>query len=555
MEASQKRKVLNSIGVIYEVSEKSKFSDELFEKIDKDLQLLSSYFSVTKMQAFFLAHAFTFNIQEMDWNITSLASHCECNPIKVLSFFEEFEVLVKKGFLKKQKIEHHYGMDRQNDRFMIHDKIKEALLREQPMPTILTDKPITVWNIIEDLYKLGKDRDTESMDTCDLCMHAQTLMETNVHFPLIDKIYKMELNIHDKIIYFYVIWKTMSGHESVNLDSVLSWIYDSYTERLSDQQEFVSLEHALIKLDLVTIEEAYFLSDTELKLSAKSLEILKVEGISLYGKIKNKNIIEPKSIAQKELFYMDEELQQITMLKNLLEENKLQEIIQRLASKNLPKGITTLLYGAPGTGKTETVLQIAKETQRELIKVDISESKSMWFGQSEKIIKKIFTDYKEYSKQCERTPILLFNEADAIISKRKGVSNSSVDQTENTIQNIILEELENFEGIFLATTNLAQNFDPAFERRFLFKIEFHKPNAGIKSKIWKSKLQNLSNDDCNTLASLYDFSGAQIDNIVRKAEMHEIIQGEVAGFDTLVEFCKSELLTKSSRVKIGFMNN
>jgi len=147
------------------------------------------------------------------------------------------------------------------------------------------------------------------------------------------------------------------------------------------------------------------------------------------------------------------------------------------------------------------------------MKVEISQSKSAWFGESEKIIKRIFTEYKTFLEECKRTPILFFNEADAIISKRKDISKSSVAQTENAMQNILLEELENFEGILIATTNLVSNLDPAFERRFLFKVRFHKPNDAIRARIWKSKLPFLNKHDCMALAEKYDFSGGQIENV------------------------------------------
>lgn len=175
----------------------------------------------------------------------------------------------------------------------------------------------------------------------------------------------------------------------------------------------------------------------------------------------------------------------------------------------------------------------------------------MWFGESEKIIKRIFTDYKVFAKECELTPILLFNEADAIISKRREVGNSSIAQTENAIQNIILEELENFEGILIATTNLASNLDSAFERRFLFKIQFQKPDISIRARIWKSKLPFLPLQDCKLLAEKFDFSGGQIDNVLRKNEIHKIIHGEKITLTKLMAFCSEETLV-SNRVKIGF---
>jgi SpoVK/Ycf46/Vps4 family AAA+-type ATPase len=310
----------------------------------------------------------------------------------------------------------------------------------------------------------------------------------------------------------------------------------------------------LIKEDFIEVVEAMFFNNSEIKLSENSLKMLRECNLKVFSRKKNSaNIIKPTKISERKLIFQDEEMKQLLLVKNLLNDSKLAETQKRLLSRNLPQGITVMLHGHPGTGKTETVLQLARETGREIMKVDISQSKSVWFGQSEKIIKGIFTDYQTYSKECDRLPILLFNEADAIFSKRKEVSISSVAQTENTIQNIILEELESFEGLLFATTNLTMNLDSAFERRFLFKVEFRKPDVEIKSKIWQLKLPKLSTYECETLASRFDFTGGQIDNIVRKSEIQETIHGKAISFESIVEFCGEEGLDKK-RINLGFIN-
>ena len=191
------------------------------------------------------------------------------------------------------------------------------------------------------------------------------------------------------------------------------------------------------------------------------------------------------------------------------------------------------------------------------MQVDISATKSAWFGESEKKIKEVFTDYKELCSKmkklkCGRTPILLFNECDAVFSKRKDISYSNTAQTENSIQNIILEEMENLEGILIATTNLTDNLDPAFERRFLFKIRFENPTVEAKRAIWKNKLPWLSAEKAQQLATAYNLSGGEIDNIVRKAEMKEIVSGVRPLYKDIVEMCKVEKLNSTTTRKVGF---
>lgn len=133
------------------------------------------------------------------------------------------------------------------------------------------------------------------------------------------------------------------------------------------------------------------------------------------------------------------------------------------------------------------------------------------------------------------------------------VNFSNVSDTENRIQNILLEEIETFEGILIATSNLAENMDLAFERRFLFKIKFNNPSVSTKKQIWMSKMPHLSNDECEFLATHFDFTGGQIDNIVRKNEINQIIYGIQLDIVNLYDFCIEETLgAHHSKRPIGF---
>ena len=175
-------------------------------------------------------------------------------------------------------------------------------------------------------------------------------------------------------------------------------------------------------------------------------------------------------IQEKELFFNAEEQEAVNRLVSLLQEENYTHIRERLAAYGMRKGFACLLYGAPGTGKTESVLQLARKTGRDVMAINIAQIKSKWVGETEKNIKEIFDRYRLYCQKCERAPILLFNEADAIISNRSTNVQTSVDKMENAMQNIILEELERLDGILIATTNLTCNMDPAFERRFIYNL-------------------------------------------------------------------------------------
>ena len=154
-------------------------------------------------------------------------------------------------------------------------------------------------------------------------------------------------------------------------------------------------------------------------------------------------------------------------------------------------------------------------------------------------------------KEAKNLPILLFNEADAIFGKRLENKGSSVDQTENAIQNIILEQMEMQKGILIATTNLEGSLDPAFERRFLFKVKFERPSLEAKKQIWMDKLNGLGEDEAEVLAETFNLSGGEIENVVRKVTMNRVLTGAGYSLDYLKDLCSQEKFLKQHKV-IGF---
>ena len=241
------------------------------------------------------------------------------------------------------------------------------------------------------------------------------------------------------------------------------------------------------------------------------------------------DVIKAKDLTAKKMFYVEENQRQVEELRSFLEPNQYHEIRERMHQNGFRTGFACLFYGGPGTGKTETAYQLARETGRDIMIVDVPQIKSKWVGDSEKNIKALFDRYRELVRKHEASaaPILLFNEADAIIGIRKQGATSAVDKMENSIQNIILQEMETLDGIMIATTNLTQNLDTAFERRFLYKIKFDKPDAAVRQRLWLSMMPTLSDTNAYILATGYDFSGGQIENISRKATINAIPEKSV----------------------------
>ncbi|GBU27247.1 hypothetical protein R84B8_00776 [Treponema sp. R8-4-B8] len=273
-------------------------------------------------------------------------------------------------------------------------------------------------------------------------------------------------------------------------------------------------------------------------------------------KSKEMELIKYEDILNVNLFFNKEINEQINKLENILNEKNFIDIKERFKKKNQICGIVCMIFGEPGTGKTEMVLQLAKKTKRDLLKVDLSVIRKRYVGQSEKAIKNLFSEYKKLYDNSDIAPILFINEADGIFQKRIGnidnEANTTLALDFNTIQNMILDKLECFEGIMIGTSNFIQNMDEALDRRILYKINIAKPDKHTQKEIWKKKIPELDDMTAEKLTDKFDFTGGIINNIAKKIDINALLFGENVNYENLEKLCKTEFNIKKKETVIGF---
>ena len=174
--------------------------------------------------------------------------------------------------------------------------------------------------------------------------------------------------------------------------------------------------------------------------------------------------------------------------------------------------------GPPGTGKTICAEAIAHALGRRLLIVRYAEVESMWMGETPKNVAALFRLARE------ENAVLLFDEADTIASRRSASLDHGFHRESNTVVNVLLKELEAFDGVVIFATNLAANFDPAFERRIRTHVMFEMPGVEERERIWRVQMHPTLTplaDDVNfrALAEQFEASGGEIRNAVLKAAM------------------------------------
>ena len=186
-----------------------------------------------------------------------------------------------------------------------------------------------------------------------------------------------------------------------------------------------------------------------------------------------------------------------------------------------------IFYGLAGTGKTMSALSLAKSLKKQVLSFDCSKILSKYVGESEQNVRKIFDVYDEICAKSKTEPVLLLNEADQFLSSRLSGGLGGSEQMHNQMQNIFLERIEKFNGVLIATTNLLQNIDTAFSRRFDYKIEFKKPGFKQRLEIWRKIVpQNASFEADFSLEVLanYELSGAQIALVMKNTALKVAIR-------------------------------
>jgi hypothetical protein len=520
--------------------------EKCLSKGKKHLDYVTSKLGISPIQAVLFSHFMERNYDSMI-GINDIAETIKCGKIKMMKYMNECEELEKKRLIRCSR----------GDKYVTYRIPNDVLNSLRQFNEFKPEKidNLSIIKFFAVLKRIFKERGDNELTYANMKMEILYLINQNMHLPFCGKIMSYELDNDDLTL--LVCFCHLSGNN--NDDEIrphdIEFMYDNEDIYFSDIEfSLYDNSHTLNNKNLIGFSNKGGLANQD---SWKLTDMAKKELLSelKLKKYCQKNLIQFEKIKPKKMFYNTKEADSIKKLNSLLQEENYRKILDRLDGKGMKKGFACLFSGGPGTGKTETVWQIARDTKRNVMMVDISETKSMWYGESEKKIKEIFDNYRTAVDNSEIAPILLFNEADAVIGKRKEFNSTSraVDQTENTIQNIILQEMENLSGILIATTNLTQNMDGAFERRFLYKITFDKPGAESRKGIWNSLLPDLPDDKAEELSRKFELSGGQIENIVRKIEVDAIINGEDLSMDTLAQYCKDEIQNGfNSGKRIGF---
>ena len=539
------KNILEAFEYIVDLAKDSNLASDFYHKASTYIRYASRKLKLSPLQTVLLA-LFVDRSENNSIRMSEIASYIGCRTTKMLRLSSEIDTLEEKHYLRASRSRDYLS-------YRVPVEVLKTLRKNQPY--IYVTEPITD---LQSFFDRFNDLMREMND--DEITHETLLAQTNDNLSEIKNTYfartlkGFNLGEEDCLLFIFMAHLFIENDDNrigfhdidklYDNDKIPNWCKSelrSHTSELFERDLIENVnEDGMVRSDCFKLTE-YAKSDllSELNLNIKTKS--------------DHSLIKSNSLPEKKLIYNQSEQKQVEELSAILSSDRFCEVQSRLRNAGMRTSFCSLFYGSPGTGKTETVYQIARATGRDILRVDVDKIKSCWVGESEQNMKKLFDRYRSICKDSTLAPILLFNEADAILGVRMEGATRAVDKMENSIQNIILQEMEALDGIMIATTNLTTNLDKAFERRFLYKIQFNRPTVEARAAIWQAMMPSLAKNDARTLASQFDLSGGEIENITRKYTVGAILSGQDSiDLSSIIELCCNERISNSTRMKIGF---
>jgi len=552
MKSYSKNQICKSINQVYEKAKGMKHLDSKGFSSSRDLKIIQEFFGIGAQEALIFSG---FAFQKICGGDESL---CLKDIIEWLNIpgielvpdiYDSISSLIKSDLVAREVSR----WEKKEGQYILTESAYKAILTsdKQFLETREMDNFQTLLGKILNLYN---DLRFDLMNSDDFQMKVHDLLDKAFDMYELQWLSKFDLDITEKQL--LIIMAANQLHfpdKSVDVERILQRIERRYYLMAKD---LINGKNILMRENLITFATHEFKTLDEMKLSELACEHFDLNKTD-YSKpinLEYGQLIFPEDIEMKTVFYNKEVENQMNYLKKII------DVYQNDKSEEkIFRSVKLMINGPSGTGKTQTILNLAKESDAIIYEVGHHQLKNPFVGMSEAAYAGMF---KEYYRCCDRYKKLnkqvwfVINEFEGLVSRRF-TANHSADFMVSTTTSIFLKETDSsvFRGIILCTCNHIDQVDHSVLRRMTHKINMTEPDAETRMKIFENRFPFLCSSDIKSICSHFPLSGANIENILEKYVLLEKI-GAMENknpFQNIWEIFEQELsLNPETRKPIGF---
>ena len=518
----------------------------------KDLNYIQKYFKINQQEALILS-AFAFR------KICGDESLCLKDIIEWLNIpgiemvpeiYDSITKLIESDLLAREVSR----WEKKEGHYILTDAAYKAILTGDPKYLEVFEVDC-FQHLLEKTMSLYADLRFDLMDGDDFQTKLHCLMERSCHLPELEWLSPYELDVNEmQLVIIMAAHHLHHPERSVDVERILQRIERRYYLIAKD---IMNGKNSLIRNKLITFASSEFKTLDEMKLTDEAADQLGLNKGEMdkplnleYGKL-----VFPEDIESKTVFYNRDVESQIDSLKKII------GVFQNNETEEKPfRSVKLMINGPSGTGKTQSIMNLAKETGSIIYEVG-HQLKNPYVGMTEAayagMFKEYYRCYKLYNKQGKHVWFVI-NEFEGLVSRRIAAHHSA-DFMVSTATSIFLKETDSsvFKGVMLCTCNNIDHVDAAVARRMTYKIHLKEPNLETRKKIFENRFPFLSPSETDRICAHFPLTGANVENILEKYVLLEKI-GAFEGdnhFQDLWEICQQELsLSTETRKSIGFNN-
>ena len=382
--------LLEEVDFIFSSAKENKGKEKqfsvLYSKAEPMLNELARRLSITERQvALFTAVFFNF-IQERDVTPMVIAKYLSCSPVELFKMEGDLKALCSALYIFRDS-----GDFDDKPRYNVMKRIIRCItendlsgLKVAPDTESLTAK------FYATAHYLFKDLSRNFTSAQDFYKELEKLKHQFSELAFMKEALHYNITEEDLVVYFSVFVDAIEGDNATDLNNLANNLYKGLDHKLRFRKKFMKKESFLFTENIIEFDENYYVEGKAVVFTdwfkEKVLAEFELENVAKEYTPRVCTVIKPAAVYAKKLYYTDELKDNVEKIKNIIREDKLNEIQEQLTKNGLTKGITVMLHGYPGTGKTETVQQLALESGREIYMVDIANIRNKYVGESEKTL-------------------------------------------------------------------------------------------------------------------------------------------------------------------------